>query len=66
MNNPAQFCVTYDKKRRIVLVSESGLNYTARMPIPDTLEKPRYSDYSDTIPINRPITKFDHQKLGSI
>ena len=26
------------------------------MPIPDALENPRYSDYSDTIPINRPST----------
>ena len=26
------------------------------MPIPDALENPRYFDYSDTIPINRPIT----------
>ena len=39
------------------MVSESGLNYTAPIPIPDILEKTRYFDNSDTIPINRPITK---------
>ena len=51
---------------RIVLESESGLNYSAPMPIPDTLEKSRYSDYSDTIPINRPITTISIKPLTLI
>ena len=41
---------------RIVLLSESGPNYTAPMPINDGLDNDLYSD---TIPINRLITSSE-------